>query len=193
MTETVRLPILAAGDATQGEDDTGAARPRRRPALSPSRAADFKQCPLLYRFRTVDRLPEKPTPAQVRGTVVHSVLEKLFALPAEYRLPERARELLAPAWAEELAARPELTELVDTPDADGADSDELPSWLAEAESLLDAYFRLEDPRRLEPEACERLVEAELDSGVLLRGYVDRIDVAPTGEIRVVDYKTGAAP
>ena len=24
---------------------------RRRPALSPSRAGDFKQCPLLYRYR----------------------------------------------------------------------------------------------------------------------------------------------
>ena len=28
------------------------------PSLSPSRAADFKTCPLLYRFRTIDRIPE---------------------------------------------------------------------------------------------------------------------------------------
>ena len=34
------------------------ARQVRRPALSPSRASDFKQCPLLYRFRAIDRLPE---------------------------------------------------------------------------------------------------------------------------------------
>ena len=33
----------------------------------------------------------------------------------------------------------------------------------------------------------------LESKLLLRGFVDRIDVAPTGEIRVVDYKTGKAP
>jgi len=59
--------------------------------------------------------------------------------------------------------------------------------------LLDTYFTLEDPRRLEPEACEQLVEAETESGLLLRGYVDRLDVAPTGQLRVVDYKTGAAP
>jgi putative RecB family exonuclease len=58
---------------------------------------------------------------------------------------------------------------------------------------LDAYFRLEDPRRLEPAARELLIETELASGLLLRGYVDRLDVAPTGEVRVVDYKTGAAP
>ncbi len=59
--------------------------------------------------------------------------------------------------------------------------------------LLETYFGLEDPRLLEPEARELLVETELDSGLLLRGYVDRLDVAPDGALRVVDYKTGAAP
>ena len=67
-------------------------------ALSPSRAADFMACPLLYRFRTVDRLPEPYSPDAVRGSVVHKVLEVLFDLPAVDRTPEQARELLVPAW-----------------------------------------------------------------------------------------------
>ncbi|GAA2677010.1 putative RecB family exonuclease [Actinosynnema pretiosum] len=160
----------------------------RRPALSPSRAGDFKQCPLLYRFRAVDRLPEKPTKAQVRGTVVHAVLEDLFALPAAERVPERARDLVEPAWARVRRERPEFAELF------GADQDEEQAdWLSSARELLEGYFGLEDPRRFDPESRELLVEWELPSGVLLRGYVDRVDVAPTGEIRVVDYKTGAAP
>ncbi|MCP2257305.1 putative RecB family exonuclease [Streptoalloteichus tenebrarius] len=181
--------ILSSTDSGNGVDDEGPRR-TRRPALSPSRASDFKQCPLLYRFRAVDRLPEKPTRAQIRGTVVHAVLEKLFALPAVRRVPDEARALLEPAWQELLASRPELSGLFD--DAEDADT-ELREWLASATRLLDHYFGLEDPRRLEPEACELLVEAELASGVLLRGYIDRLDVAPTGEIRVVDYKTGTAP
>ncbi|MEV6905183.1 RecB family exonuclease [Amycolatopsis sp. NPDC051372] len=167
---------------------TGDAPVRRRPALSPSRASDFKQCPLLYRFRAVDRLPEVPTKAQVRGTLVHAVLERLFGLPAGERVAPRAKDLLAPTWAELSAASPEWTELFTDDEAGESDK-----WLASAEKLLDAYFELEDPRRLEPEACELHVEIELGSGVLLRGYIDRVDVAPTGEIRVVDYKTGAAP
>ncbi|WP_326835887.1 RecB family exonuclease [Amycolatopsis rhabdoformis] len=167
---------------------SGDAPVRRRPALSPSRASDFKQCPLLYRFRAVDRLPEVPTKAQVRGTLVHAVLERLFGLPAGERVAPRAKDLLAPTWAELSAASPEWTELFAEDEAGEADK-----WLASAEKLLDAYFELEDPRRLEPEACELHVEIELGSGVLLRGYIDRVDVAPTGEIRVVDYKTGAAP
>ena len=33
----------------------------------------------------------------------------------------------------------------------------------------------------------------LDGGLRLRGYVDRLDLAPSGDLRVVDYKTGSAP
>jgi putative RecB family exonuclease len=160
----------------------------RRPALSPSRAGDFKQCPLLYRFRAVDRIPETPSKAQVRGTVVHSVLEKLFALPMAERVPARADELVGPAWDELVAGQPDLAELFA-----GPDDPALADWLGSAHELLSGYFELEDPRRLQPEACELRVETELPSGVLLRGFIDRLDVAPTGEIRIVDYKTGAAP
>ncbi len=175
-------------DTVTADPPPGAEAPRRRPALSPSRASDFKQCPLLYRFRAVDRLPEVPTKAQLRGTLVHSVLERLFTLPQPDRTPPQARDLLAPAWEDLSAERPEWIELFDQNDPEA-----VTSWLSSAEQLLDAYFGLEDPRRLEPEACELHVEIELGSGVLLRGYIDRLDVAPTGEIRVVDYKTGAAP
>ena len=165
------------------------AAPRRRPALSPSRAGDFKQCPLLYRFRAIDRLPERPTRAQIRGTLVHAVLERLFDLPAAERTPRAAMALVAPQWEALCAQLPELAGQLFT----GPDDPELPLWLESAGLLLEAYFRLEDPRRLEPEARELLVETELESGLLLRGYIDRLDVAPGGQIRVVDYKTGAAP
>lgn len=175
---------------TVGQESIGV---RRRPALSPSRAADFKQCPLLYRFRTVDRIPETPTRMQVRGTVVHAVLERLFALPPEQREPEVARAMVAAAWDDVLAAAPELAALFDSPSDAERDA-----WLDSARALVDAYFALEDPRRVQPEACELRLEVELPGDetadpVLLRGYVDRLDVAPTGEIRVVDYKTGSAP
>lgn len=71
--------------------------------------------------------------------------------------------------------------------------EQLARWLAEAEKLLGQWFRLEDPTRLEPVERELYVETVLDSGLKLRGYIDRVDVAPTGEVRLVDYKTGRAP
>ena len=61
--------------------------------LSPSRASDFKTCPLLYRFRSIDRLPEAPSRSATRGTVVHAVLEELFGLPSAERTIERARAM----------------------------------------------------------------------------------------------------
>ncbi|WP_280211489.1 RecB family exonuclease [Nocardia cyriacigeorgica] len=162
-----------------------AAPVRSRPALSPSRAMDFKQCPLKYRLRAIDRIPEPPARHAVRGTVVHAVLEDLYGLPAAERRPDRAEALAAGAWARVLAERPEVAELI-------AEA-ELEVFLDEVRALVRAYYRLEDPTGFDPESCESRVEVELADGVLLRGFVDRIDVAPTGELRVVDYKTGRAP
>ena len=156
-------------------------------ALSPSRAGDFLTCPLLYRFRTLDKLPEPFSPDAVRGTVVHKVLEDLFDLPALDRTPDRARDLLLPAWDALLEADPALAEMF------GGEGPEVATWMASCREVLDRYFTLEDPRRLEPSERELYVEALLDSKLLLRGFVDRIDVAPNGMIRVVDYKTGRSP
>ena len=156
------------------------------PALSPSRAADFIQCPLLYRFRVVDRLPEPPSAAAARGTLVHAALERLFDLPALERTPEAAVALLEPEWARLVEHEPELAALV------VQDDEESPDWFAGAAALVNRWFTLEDPMRLEPAERELYVEAEVD-GLTLRGYVDRLDVAADGRLRVVDYKTGRAP
>ena len=155
------------------------------PSLSPSRASDFVQCPLLYRLRVIDKLPEPPSPAAVRGTVVHAVLERLFDLPAAQRTPAAAAELLAPQWQELRESEPELAELFD----DAAEQE----WLTSAAALIERWFSLEDPTRLEPAERELLVEVDLESGLRLRGYVDRLDVSPAGDLRVVDYKTGRSP
>jgi putative RecB family exonuclease len=156
-------------------------------ALSPSRAGDFMTCPLLYRYRSIDKLPEAPSPAAVRGTVVHKVLEDLFDLAAAERTPERAQEMVVPSWEALLEAEPELEGMF------GEDGPEVGAWLAECRRSLEKYFELEDPTRLEPAERELYVEALLDSKLLIRGFVDRLDVAPDGRIRVVDYKTGRAP
>ncbi len=165
-------------------------------ALSPSRAGDFVTCPLLYRFRTVDRLPEPPSADAVRGTLVHKVLEDLFDLPAAERTPARAGDMLAPSWRALVAAEPELAALFD-PDlaarADDGPPPDLAHWLASCRTVLERWFTLEDPTRLEPAERELYVETLLESRLLLRGFVDRLDVAPDGALRVVDYKTGRSP
>lgn len=156
-------------------------------ALSPSRAGDFLTCPLMYRYRTIDKLPEQPSVDAVRGTVVHKVLEDLFDLPAAERTPDRAADLLVPSWDALLQEAPELAEMF------GGEGPDVASWLTSCREVLTRYFTLEDPRRLEPAERELYVEALLDSKLLLRGFVDRVDIAPDGRIRVVDYKSGRSP
>jgi putative RecB family exonuclease len=156
-------------------------------ALSPSRVGDFLNCPLLYRFRSIDRLPEPASPAAVRGTVIHRVLEQLFDLPATERTPEQADRLLAPAWEELQQIEPAVTSMFPE------DGPEIAAWLASCHEVLARYFDLEDPTRLEPADRELYVETLTDAKLLLRGVIDRVDVAPDGAIRVVDYKTGLSP
>ena len=166
--------------------EAGELAPPAGPSLSPSRAADFMTCPLLYRFRVIDRLPEPPSPAAARGTLVHAVLERLFDEPAGGRTREAARNLLTPQWERLAAEEPGLADLF-------TDDQERQTWLAEAAAMLDRYFTLENPNRIEPTYREMSVQTVLDSGLTLRGYIDRLDIASTGELRIVDYKTGTAP
>jgi putative RecB family exonuclease len=143
-------------------------------------------CPLLYRFRVIDRIPEPPTPATARGTLVHAVLERLFDAPARDRIPAAAERLIGPEWDKLVAAEPELGAVF-------TDEAERTLWLAQVREMLDRYFTLEDPTRLEPAHRELQVQAVLSSGLRLRGYIDRLDVSATGDVRIVDYKTGTAP
>lgn len=150
--------------------------------LSPSRAADFKSCPQLFKFRAVDRLPEPPEPSMARGTLVHVVLEGLLRLPPRQRTRDRALAMLAEGW-EALREAGEAPEL---------DAGERRAWMAGAERLLLNYFRLEDPGQVEVHRLEWWVE-HAGSGSLLRGIIDRVEVLPGGGWRLTDYKTGPSP
>lgn len=181
---TSSAPTYPVADPTPAAPPSAAAR-QRGPGLSPSRANDFTQCPLLFRFRVIDKLLEPPSSAAVRGTLVHSVLERLYDAPLGQRTQELANDLLPSEWDRLLTASPEYGDLF------GSESVE--TWLSGAGRLLSTYFTLEDPNRLEPEAREMFVASQLADGPLLRGIIDRIDVAPDGAVRVVDYKSGKSP
>jgi hypothetical protein len=84
----------------------------------------------------------------------------------------------------ELASDPEFIEL-------GLDDEDAAAFLADARTLVDNYFRLEDPT-VHTVGVELGVEIEQD-GMRLRGIIDRLDIGPDGSLTVVDYKTGRAP
>jgi putative RecB family exonuclease len=151
--------------------------------LSPSAVSEYENCPQQYKYRKIDKLPEPPSLDAERGTLVHTVLQDLFEIPAAGRTVESAVDLLPSRWSAQLADKPELVGMVTNEK----------EWLDRASSLLTTYFTLENPTTFEATHREMHLENDFDTNVYLHGYVDRLDVAPTGEVRIVDYKTGKAP
>src|SRR5271165_3172577 len=153
--------------------------------LSPSKVVAFTNCPLAFRYSQIERRPEPPSPHSVKGTLVHAALEGLFwNHPPGDRTPAAAGIELEQSW-EELQGDDEFVQL--DLDPEGADA-----FLADARTLVDNYFRLEDPNEARAVGIELGVETMVD-GMRLRGIIDRLDVAPDGSLTVVDYKTGRAP
>lgn len=151
--------------------------------LSPSRVNDYTNCPALYKYRAILNLPEAISLDAERGKLVHAVLEDLFESPRFERNHAKAISLLPEAWRRQLEEKPELEALV-------TDQRE---WMDRAQALLQSYFTLEDPTSFDSTFRELHLEKNFTEQIYLHGYVDRLDIAPTGEVRIVDYKTGKSP
>jgi putative RecB family exonuclease len=159
--------------------------------LSPSRASDFKTCPQMYKFKSIDKIETEPTIHQARGTTAHLALERLFELPARERTPAHLYDLFRSAWQELKAT--------DYPNLfDGVDDER--AWGIETLNILASYFTVEDPTSFEPLALEMDLTVPVNS-MTIRGILDRMEeVTETAEdgterelLVITDYKTGKAP
>ena len=183
-----KLPLMSQ-EATPLSSETTAPLAN----LSPSRASDFKTCPRLYKFRHIEKVPSIPTPAQARGTAIHLALERLFDVPAPERHPDRLLAILETAWQETLDSE-EYRGLFE------GDPKSQEKYFRESLKVAERYFRVEDPREIEPLEREKLISLLIDDGppsgggrLEVRGIVDRLDPGPDGEVVITDYKTGKAP
>ena len=173
------------------------------PRLSPTAVSTFKECPQLFLFRNMWKLPEPPSAVLHKGILVHSALEKVF----EKRAQDRAaalHDVLRDEWRR-ARVKPGAsgTPLVD---ALFGTVDEERQWGNECLRLLDNWLQEEDPAAMplgEPVANEAWLSANiptaghsLDGKALpplkMVGKVDRLDALADGVV-IVDYKTGKAP
>jgi len=171
---------LASTIHTAWEKTRALQAPAREPSLpaefSFSQLSCFDVCPLTYRFKYVDRVPE-PTESEAMflGSRLHETLAWMYGNPVAN--PTRAEVL---GWFE--------NRLSNTlpPDAHHSTVERLQATGRKALAFHYAAVYLNEKHSTI--AVERPVRMDLGGGLEFIGRVDRITLDPSGTVEVVDYK-----
>ncbi len=153
--------------------------PQRLYACTPTRLSTWLDCPRRYRMSYLDRPPPakgRPWAHNSLGASVHNALAGWWRLPRAERTAAAAGDLLERGWIEEGFADP-------------PQSARYRRW---ARGLVETYVSGLDPAS-EPIGVERTVATRTDL-IAVSGRIDRLDdrrgPGGSGELVVVDYKTG---
>lgn len=136
----------------------------------------YTECPQKYKFRYIDKIPEKPKHFFSFGQSVHSALEYFYGVKT--LPPPSLKELLAfykENWVT-VGYRDEVQEA---------------EYFQDGKDILTKFY----DKHIRDYAIPFFVEYEFKlqvEGVPVIGYVDRIDKLPDGRLAVLDYKTGKA-
>jgi RecB family exonuclease len=148
--------------------------PRRLYTCTPTRLANWLDCPRRYRMTYLDRppLPKGPPWAHNSlGASVHNALAGWWRLPLAQRTVAAAGTLLDRGWINE----------------GFADETQSVRQRERAREMVEGYVAGLDPAD-EPLGVERTVATRTDT-IAVSGRIDRLD-SRQGELVVVDYKTG---
>lgn len=141
--------------------------------LSNAKLGMYLSCPQCYRFRYVDRLPEKPRAELCFGSLVHGVLQFLHD-PAHTTTPslEQITEKYEHAWK-------------DLPEIEG-----LAEYKPIGLQMLRNYYRAHVPLDEQVLAVERKFRLPLSDHTLI-GVIDRVGRTKDGKLVITDYKTSS--
>ncbi|MBI5241857.1 MAG: PD-(D/E)XK nuclease family protein [Elusimicrobia bacterium] len=145
-------------------------------ALSHSSISMYTECPLKYKLKYVDGIPEKPKHFFSFGQSVHLALEFFYGGkgPAAPSLEELIQSL-KDNW-------------VSTGYRDQAQEAE---YFLQGKDILTGYYKKHVKGFTPPLHVEYDFKLAVE-GVPVTGKVDRIDRLPDGKLSIVDYKTGKA-
>ncbi|OGR92311.1 MAG: hypothetical protein A2V88_11620 [Elusimicrobia bacterium RBG_16_66_12] len=167
---------------------------------SPSRLETYASCPL--EFLTANALQlevrEPPQPGmdvQQRGSLLHAILERAYGEAENPADPTSVLDMLHVVTVQAFADAPRAYAFRPSPLWEMEQAfllerlEETVTALAEVEpGWTPVAFERSFGREGQP-ALELQVNGEL---VLLRGVIDRVDTNSAGQLRLIDYKTGAS-
>jgi len=170
--------------------------------LYPSHISLYQQCPLRYKFRYIDRIPEKTSPELFLGSRLHDTLAAFFDIPADKRSLETLKDLFRDTWAGRgLPFGKRRPILRDRYQAFEGDRDREREFGLRGLDMLERFYNT-PMLQIQPEHKEEFLELplivpgqtddewEFDEELILGGKVDRVDSRPDGTLHVIDYKTG---
>lgn len=144
--------------------------------LSHSSISMYKECPQKYKFKYIDKIPEKPRHFFSFGSSVHSALEFLYGGMA----------LPAPSLGDVLKFYKD-----NWISAGYKDSAQEEQYFSDGRDILTRFYH----KHIATFALPYFVEYNFNflvEGVPVTGKVDRIDKLTDGSLAVIDYKTGKA-
>ena len=144
--------------------------------LSHSSISMYLECPQKWKFKYLDKIPEEPKWFFSFGQSVHKALEFFYDI----------KMLPPPSLEDILAFYKKHWKTVGYKDAR-----QEKEYFAEGERILKGFYDKHIPTFRLPFFAEYQFHLDVD-GVPVTGFVDRIDKLDSGNLAVVDYKTGKA-
>ncbi|HLD25210.1 MAG TPA: ATP-dependent DNA helicase [Patescibacteria group bacterium] len=150
--------------------------------LSYSQIDTFRLCPLHYKLRYIVNIPTPPSASLSFGTSVHDALHDFYELfsSGEKVTKELLLTLLKNRWRREGYENREYEE----------------KMKKRGEQYLSDFFEKEFDPKTRVAALEQpftVPIAHEGKAIKIGGRIDRVDIQPSGNIEIIDYKTGRMP
>lgn len=146
--------------------------------ISYSSLETYRNCPLKYRYKEIDKLKEPKSKEAVFGTLVHSTLKFIYDPALIPPTPDQALDHFSRGWNSEIWEN-ELEER---------------AAFSQGIEMIQKYYRNNDPKDATIVALESNFSLEIENPLrageihTIRGIIDRIDKTENG-YEIIDYKT----
>jgi len=143
--------------------------------LSASSMKTYEQCPKKYYYNYIEKLPKKDWSHLDLGNLCHKTLELFHKNYIQFGTKHKTLAKLM-----EMSFKEAIKEFQNT-------NKEI---LLDAKKMLDDYLKKVKKDGMPiVKGIEKGFEISLSEDVIIRGFIDRVDIIKDGSLQVVDYKT----